>query len=101
MGESQLYRKSDNVAIIMTVLALIFGGFALIASFFVGKSFVYIAIGLLLSLPSVVLSVYVLSKERICAGIPIVSLIVNKLAWIVMACFIVLKIYQYIIQYFI
>lgn len=101
MNDGQFLRKDYQSDLLLAILALIFGLFALIAAFLSCKSLIYMAISLLISMPSIIFSVLSLSKGRMRIGLPVTNLLLNKAAWVVMSCILLWKLYESIISLFI
>lgn len=101
MSNEQVFGKGSESNLILTVLAIILGCLALGAALFSWKSTPFIAVSLLLSLPSIILSVLHLSRGQTFTGISITNLILNKAAWVVMSCLLIWKFYEVVINWFI
>lgn len=101
MSDSHLFRKDNESDLLLAILSLVLGFFALIAACFSCKSLIYMAISLFISMPSIIFSVLNLSKGRMRIGLPVTNLILNKAAWVVMSCVLLWKLYESIISYII
>lgn len=96
MSKNQVTEKKkekENAAAVMSVILSVIAIVAAIFSWY----FIMLTIGVLLvSLPSIIISVFLLSKEKGGKVVPILSLICNSIAWAVVGIMLIGETYIYV-----
>lgn len=89
MNTKPIIQLNEKVIPLLQIISLAIGILAIIASLFSGTSYAFVILAYMLSIPSIILSILIITqgKKEISLGLPLATLICNKVAWLVICAF--------------